>query len=100
MKKFAVLNEQNVINTIIAESKEIAENVTGFICLEFTNESAETGGTYVDNVFIPRKPYDSWILDVKNNSWQAPVQYPVEEGKFFTWDEPTLSWVEVVLPTE
>jgi hypothetical protein len=24
---------------------------------------------------------------------------PVVEGKMFTWDEPTTSWVEVVAPT-
>jgi hypothetical protein len=24
---------------------------------------------------------------------------PIVEGKIFTWDEPTTSWVEVVAPT-
>ena len=38
-----------------------------------------------------------WILDA-DAKWQAPTDMPVEEGKFFTWDEPTLSWVEVELP--
>ena len=62
---------------------------------------AGIGYTYdpvADHFFAPQ-PYPSWNLD-SDAKWQAPVQYPVEEGKFFTWDEPTLSWVEVVLPTE
>jgi hypothetical protein len=62
---------------------------------------AGIGYTYdpvADHFFAPQ-PYPSWTLD-SDAKWQAPVTYPVEEGKFFTWDEPTLSWVEVVLPTE
>jgi hypothetical protein len=48
---FAVIDGTNVINTILAESKEIAEQITGKTCIEFTNELAETGGTYIDGVF-------------------------------------------------
>jgi hypothetical protein len=49
-----------------------------------------------DHFFAPQ-PYLSWTLDA-NAQWQAPTPCPVEEGKFFIWDEPTLSWVEVALP--
>ena len=62
---------------------------------------AGIGFTYdpvADHFFAPQ-PYPSWTLDA-DAEWQAPTPRPVEEGKFFTWDEPTLSWVEVVLPTE
>ena len=62
---------------------------------------AGIGYTYdpvADHFFAPQ-PYPSWTLD-SDAKWQAPTPMPVEEGKFFTWDEPTLSWVEVVLPTE
>jgi hypothetical protein len=62
---------------------------------------AGIGFTYdpvADHFFAPQ-PYPSWTLD-SDAKWQAPVLCPVEEDKFFTWDEPTLSWVEVVLPTE
>ena len=60
---------------------------------------AGIGYTYdpvADHFFAPQ-PYPSWILDA-DAKWQAPTDMPVEEGKFFTWDEPTLSWVEVELP--
>jgi hypothetical protein len=60
---------------------------------------AGIGYTYdpvADHFFAPQ-PYPSWTLD-SDAKWQAPTPMPVEEGKFFTWDEPTLSWVEVVLP--
>lgn len=51
MAKFAVIDGENVINTILAESKEIAEQITGKTCIEFTTESAEIGGTYINGVF-------------------------------------------------
>ena len=60
---------------------------------------AGIGYTYdpvADHFFAPQ-PYPSWTLDA-DAKWQPPTAMPVEEGKFFTWDEPTLSWVEVVLP--
>jgi hypothetical protein len=94
MPNFAVIDGINVINTIVAESLAIAEEVTGKTCVEFNDtESAETGGTYVDGVFIPEKPYESWILN-ENNTWQPPLPYP-DHSKNYVWDEPTVSWVEV-----
>ena len=51
------------------------------------------------DAFIPPKPYASWVLDEGTCLWGAPTPTPVEEGKMFTWDEPTTSWVEFVAPT-
>lgn len=47
-----------------------------------------------DGAFIPPKPFDSWTLDEATCLWVAPVEYP-NDGLFYTWDEETLSWVEV-----
>jgi hypothetical protein len=52
------------------------------------------------DAFIPPKPYASWLLNEDTCNWNAPVEMPVEEGKFFTWDEDTTSWVEFSPPTE
>jgi hypothetical protein len=96
MANFAVLDGENVLNTIVADSKAIAEEVTGKTCVEFTTGSAEAGGTYVGGVFIPRKPYASWVLNA-NNVWEAPVAQPEfdpENPVYYTWDESTTSWIE------
>ena len=50
------------------------------------------------DAFIPPKPFASWVLDESTCNWNAPTPMPVEEGKFFKWDEPTTSWVELVVP--
>ena len=86
-KNFAVLDGINIINTIVADSKKIAEEVTGKTCIEFTTEHAETGGTYIDGIFIPKKPYPSWTL--VNGSWNSPVEQTASK-----WDEATQSWVD------
>ena len=51
------------------------------------------------DAFIPPKPFASWLLNEDTCQWGAPTTMPVVEGKMFTWDEPTTSWVEVVAPT-
>lgn len=48
------------------------------------------------DVFVAPRPFASWSLD-ENFDWQAPVAMPVEEGKRFTWDEDTVSWIELIL---
>ena len=45
------------------------------------------------DAFIPPKPFASWVLNETTCQWEAPVPYP-KDGKRYTWDEPTLSWVE------
>jgi hypothetical protein len=97
MPNFAVIEGKNVINTILAESKTIAEEVTGKTCVEYTNESAETGGTYVDGVFIQHKPFESWVLN-SNNQWEAPIDQPIfdeNNPKNYIWDESITKWVEI-----
>ena len=37
MAKFAVLDNNIVINIIVADTKEIAEEATGFTCIEYTS---------------------------------------------------------------
>jgi len=101
MANFAVLDGENVINTIVADSKEIAEQITGKVCIEYTTENAETNGTYINEKFIPRKPYPSWVLD-EHNSWQAPVPRP-QEGGPFVWDESIVDWFDksiIIQPNE
>lgn len=44
------------------------------------------------DAFIAPQPFPSWSLDA-NADWQAPVPMP-QDGKMYSWDEATLSWVE------
>ena len=45
-----------------------------------------------EDIFITLQPYPSWT---RNGSfWEAPIPMPTD-GKFYQWDEPTLSWKEI-----
>lgn len=48
------------------------------------------------DAFIPPKPYPSWTLDNATANWVAPVPMP-NDGKRYSWDEETQSWVEVTI---
>jgi hypothetical protein len=65
----------------------------------FRKHYAGIGFTYDESrdAFIPEKPFASWVLNEDTCLWDAPTPMPVEEGKMFTWDEDTTSWVEFVL---
>ena len=56
---------------------------------------AGIGYTYdaVKDVFYAPQPFPSWVLS-KDYLWEAPTLMP-EDGKFYKWDEPTLSWLEL-----
>jgi hypothetical protein len=46
------------------------------------------------DAFIPPQPYASWVLNEDTCLWESPVPYPTD-GKRYSWDEATTSWVEV-----
>lgn len=46
------------------------------------------------DAFIPPPPYPSWVLDESVYQWKPPVPYPTD-SKFYEWDEPTVSWIEI-----
>ena len=54
---------------------------------------AGIGYTYDEDrdAFIPKKPFNSWILNEDTCLWNAPVAYPTD-GEKYTWNELTLAW--------
>jgi hypothetical protein len=47
-----------------------------------------------DAFYSPTAPYPSWVMSA-SYQWEAPIPRP--EGNFI-WDEPTLTWVEIITP--
>ena len=54
---------------------------------------AGIGYTYDEDrdAFIPKKPFNSWILNEDTCLWNAPVAYPQDNNRY-TWNESTLTW--------
>ena len=57
-------------------------------------EASETTSDAQRDAFIPPKPFESWVLNKDTCRWDAPVPRPNDGGQY-TWDETTISWVEV-----
>jgi len=57
---------------------------------------AGIGYTYdsTRDAFYAPQPYASWTLNEGTCLWESPTAYPTD-GKAYTWDEDTTSWVEV-----
>ena len=62
----------------------------------FRKNYAGLGYTYDAgrDAFVPPKPFNSWVLNETTCLWDSPVPYPTD-GKRYTWDEATTSWVVV-----
>jgi hypothetical protein len=88
MKKFALLDENNiVINISIADD---SWDSTGWV--EYIDSNpAFIGGDYVDGYFYSVQPYPSWTRNQGN--WLPPTPMP-NNDKRYNWDEATTSWVE------
>ena len=120
MAHFAQLDENNTVTQVIVVANEElmldgTENETKGImfCKSLFGEDtrwvqtsyngnkrknyAGIGYTYdpINDYFFAPQPFPSWTLDA-DAKWQAPTPYPTD-GKFYTWNESTLSWDEVVI---
>jgi hypothetical protein len=114
---FALIDDSNiVIKTFVMSHEKVATGIWGDPekLVEYTNYTL--GGVYFGDdditpigyntpsvgynydhdakAFISPRPYPSWLLDTATFQWQPPTPYP-SDGNMYTWDEETLSWVQV-----
>lgn len=45
----------------------------------------------IKDVFIPIKPFNSWILDDSIGDWVAPIPHP-NDNKMYSWNEDGQTW--------
>jgi len=59
----------------------------------FRKNHAGIGYTYDEDrdAFIPKKPYNSWILNENTCNWESPVAYPMD-GQRYKWNEQIQNW--------
>ena len=61
---------------------------------------AGIGYTYDEDrdAFIPKKPYNSWILNEDTCLWEAPVSMPTltqeqyDNESYYSWNESIINW--------
>lgn len=118
MAHFAELNENNIVKQVIVVNNACLMDANGFenekIGVDFCKsiygvdtvwKQTSYNGSFrkryagVDftydaqrDVFIAPQPFPSWTLDADTTDWVPPVPYP-DDGKPYSWDEATQSWV-------
>ncbi len=66
-----------------------------FACEQMTTEEITEKQQTVKNNWAANNGFASWTFNETTCAFQAPVTKP-NNGKFYRWDEPTTSWIEVV----
>jgi hypothetical protein len=114
-----VIEIQSVVNEVLHDSNGVEQEVNGIDFLTkltgwaiwkqtsynthggvhslggipFRKNHAGIGYTYDEDrdAFIPKKPFNSWILNEDTCIWKAPLDMPIDNNKY-SWNEQTLSW--------
>jgi hypothetical protein len=111
MAHFAKLGVGNIVEQVIVVSNDIA--ITEQAGSDFINKLYNTRDvwkqtSYNNNIrknfagigyqydqtrdaFIPKKPYNSWILNEDTCLWESPIPYPQDNNKY-NWNEQNQSW--------
>ena len=117
MGHYAKIDENNVVTqVVVVDNKDMAdafgvekehigaahlEKILGGVWKQTSYNNrirknyAGIGYTYRADMdaFVPPKPFPSWLLNAQAQ-WEPPVAMPTD-GKMYSWDEPTTSWVEI-----
>jgi hypothetical protein len=94
MADYAIVQDGMVVNVIVAESEQIAVEVTGMDVIESVNGVPGVAWVLHDDGWRPPSPFPSWVWN--GESWLPPVPYPTGDPYVaHTWNEETLAWVEV-----
>lgn len=88
--------EENLGGTWVQTSYNTLGNVHKLGGTPLHKNYAGIGYSWDGTGFAAPQPYPSWSLDLFSYLWQAPVAKP-EDGKQYSWDEATTSWVEITL---
>ena len=100
MSHFAKIDQNGIVQEVIVAEQEFIDSLEDsslWIQTSYNHnirkQYAGLGYTYdkLNDVFITPQPFPSWSLD-SNFDWQAPVSKP-DDGKSYTWNEDTKSWV-------
>ena len=61
--------------------------------IPFRKNHAGIGYTYDEDkdAFIPKKPFNSWILNENTYQWEAPISRPTDDQRYI-WNETTKNW--------
>ena len=118
MSHFAQIDGNNIVTQVIVIEQDVVDtglfgDPTSWIQTSYNTiggvhtqggiplrkNYAGIGYTYdsTRDAFIPPKPFNSWLLNETSCLYEALTPMPTDD-KMYSWDEDTLSWVEITTP--
>jgi hypothetical protein len=116
MAHFAQIDNNNIVTQVLVVPNEEEHRGEDFLSNELglggrwiqtsyngniRKMFAGVGYTYNEtlDIFLPPKPFESWVLNETLGQWDAPIERPiVDEDKAAIWDENTQTWSIVDRP--
>ena len=121
MAHFAKLGVGNIIEQVISINNAVITDANGVeqeqLGVDFINKLYNTRDvwkqtSYNNNIrknyagigyhydqardaFIPKKTFNSWILNETTCQWEAPVAMPTEQlenNQYYSWNESAINW--------
>ena len=91
MGDFAILQDDTVVNVIVAEDETTAEAVTGLDVLLVVDGVPGLYWTLESDGWRPPAPFPSWVWN--DTAWEAPVPMPESDDTgSYVWDEDAQDW--------
>lgn len=98
---YAKLDENNVVIDVIVADADFISAIGG-VWIQYDvdgvspKNAAVIGGTWREDLggFVAPQPFASWALNESTCKWEPPTPMP-QDGNYYRWDEPTLSWVAI-----
>jgi hypothetical protein len=116
MAHFAQIDENNVVLQVLVVPDEQQHRGYEYLAYDLmlggrwiqTSYNGNIRKTYAGinyiyneelDIFLPPKPYLSWVLDEVNGEWISPIPRPEGiPGKVLIWNEETQEWKQEDLP--
>lgn len=109
VKQYWAKVEDGVVTQVIVADPSFVEGLEGTWVQTYKDGSnrgnyAGRGYTYQSDVdlFMPPKPFDSWVLATDTAKWIAPVEMPrkrLRDDEAYRWNETTKDWELEVIDT-
>jgi hypothetical protein len=98
---FAQIDENNIVTQVIVAGQSFVDSLGGKwveTAIDGSLRFNYAGIGYIydlnKDAFYAPQPFPSWILNLNTYLWEPPIPYPAD-GKFYTWNESSKSWVGV-----
>lgn len=98
--KYAIVDSDKVTNIVLVAEEDTSSYIEQFSLenptLQIINIPIDSiigvSWNYNNGTFLPKKPYEKWILDESGLGWIPPIK-PPQDGKRYEWSDESNNWI-------